>query len=743
MRHGKHTLRLRAVEDIIVPEDGKKFGTAYQAGQTMYFSAFDSEKERQAELAHQQKYWAGKAVKFETDTMSEMQHSVAGLPLAFIDAIKKNDHLKLTPQQKADLEIMALEYSPSRSFTKHFLRRENIAGYSDDFGRSYANYMFRAAGHISKTQYGRQTSHAIREFTRQKDTQLTAGVANNSAWTELQNFTQDHFNYIMSPDGDYAQVRSFMSAYYLGFMPRSAMANLYQVPMVTYPYLAGRYGDAATVKALAKAYTVTENTIKKGKIEEHFKVALQRAIKEQRLDGSAIIELGAISDSNFVDRALGVNTQRAYTKWVIDRGFAMFRGAEQINRRTSFLAGFSLEWDKSRDAEAAYQAGIKTIDLSQFDMSKEARAKVFRGGKGVLLMFNPYLFNMTYMAFGGFSKSKAHWATGVRVMAMSALLAGVEGMPWAGLGLDMFDALSSLYKRIKGEEYTYSDARKDIREMADGLDMEPDLFMHGLTRQYGLGPLSVASLFGAPNIDLSGSVGLGYPGSWGQMLKSTEGDAKDRWAKMTESLGGPAYSIAHGMWMAIADNNPNTWKRVESGMPAIARALSQGGRWVEQGGEQTRNGAVIWPVGDENLIDAGYKAAGLTPTGLAQNYEKYGMVAEAATYWHMRKSTLMNEYAFAVQRGDGDEIRQARENIQRYNATVKDMAVGKSFAITPKSMQTSVKMRKAARDRIEAGQAAQAGQQALMQQYSAVVGGDRARQEAEQQALVSTVWPRG
>ena len=736
MRHGKFTMRMKATRDITYD------GVSYQAGQTMFFSAFDNEQNRNAEVKNFENKFKSLDVKIEADIMSEEQHSVAGLPRAFIDAIKENEHLKLSPQQKADLEIMALEYSPSRSFTKHFLRRENIAGYSDDFGRTFANYMFRAAGFISKTQYGRQASFSIREFSRQKDTQLNAGVANNSAWTELQNFTQDHFNHVMSPDTDFARVRSFMSAWYLGFMPRSAIANLYQIPMATYPYLAGKYGDAAAVKAIAKAYTITENTIKKGKIDEHFKVALQRAIKEQQVDGSAIVELGAIGDSNFVDRALGIDTQRLYTKWVIDRGFMLFRNAEHINRRTSFLAGFSLEWDKSKDAEAAYQAGVKAIELTQFDMSKEARAAVFRGGKGVLLMFNQHLFNMTYLAFGGFSMSKSHWATGVRVMAMSALLAGAEGMPWAGLGLDMFDALSSLYKRLRGEEYTYSDARKDIREMADGLNMEPDLFMHGLTRQYGLGPLSVLSLFGAPNIDLSGSVNLGYPGSWAQMLKSTEGDAKDRWAKMTESLGGPAYSILHGMWMAVADNNPNTWKRTESALPAFARALSQGARWVEQGGEQTRNGAVIWPVGDENLIDAGYRLAGLTPTGLAQQYEQYGMLAEAATYWHMRKSTLMNEYAFAVQRGDGDEIRQARENIQRYNTTVKDMAVGKSFNITPKSMQRSVKMRKEARARVEAGLSAQAGQEALMQQYSAVMGGDQARQQEQQAALASTVWPR-
>lgn len=716
MRHGKYTMRMRATKDLVYD------GVEYKEGQTMFFMAFDSETEQKREVKNFANKFRGQDVLITADVMSEAQFSVAGLPRAFIDAIKNNEALKLSPQQKADLEVMALEYSPSRSFTKHLLRRDNILGYSKDFGRTYSNYMFRAAGHISKTQYGRQATQAIQAFSREKDTKLSAGVVDNSAWTDMQNFVQDHYSHIMSPDTDWSRVRSFMSAWYLGFMPRSAIANLYQVPMATVPYLSARYGDIKAWEAVTKSYFITKKQLESGKLPAELDVGLQRAMKEGYIDASAIVELGAIGDSNIIDRMTGIDTQRLWAKWVIDRGFMMFRGAEKLNRRVTFLSAFQLEWERSKDADKAYAEAVKAIELTQFDMSKEARAKVFRGGKGVLLMFNQHLFMMTYLAFGGLSMSKAHWAAGVRVMAMSAVLAGAEGLPWAGLGLDMFDALAQLYKKLRGEEYTYSDARADIREMAEALDVEPDLFMHGLTRQYGLGPLSILSLFGMPKIDLSGSVNLGYPGSWAQMLKSTEGTTEERWARMTESLGGPAYSILHGFWSAIADNNPNSWKQTERAMPAFARALSQGARWVEQGGETTSNGAIVYPVGEENLIDAAYRAAGLTPTKLAQNYEQHGMMAEAAAYWHGRKRTLLAEYAFARQRGDSDEIRQAKANIAAYNRVVAKMAVGKSFKITQRNLAISFKSREAARRRIEQGKAANAAHQALMDQYSAYFG---------------------
>jgi len=409
----------------------------------------------------------------------------------------------------------------------------------------------------------------------------------------------------------------------------------------------------------------------------------------------------------------GTSSQKLYTKWVIDRGFYLFRSAEKINRRTSFLATFQLEYDQHKDAELAYQEAVKSLELTQFDMSKEARAEMFRGGKGILFMFNQHLMGMTYLAFGGFSASKRQWATGVRVLAMSAVLAGTEGLPWAGIGMDLFDLIAKLYKQISGEEYTYSDVRADIRQLYQDLGADPEMFMHGMSRKFGLGPLSALTMFGAPEVDLSGSVGLGYPGSWAQMLQSTEGTPEARWSKMVSSLGGPAYSVLNGMWKAIASNDPNEWRASESAMPAFMRAVSQGARWVEQGGEHAKNGALIYPVGDDNLIDAGYRALGLTPTTLAELYTRNGIVAEAAAYWGKRKGTLLQEYAYAKDSGDSDLLRTAQENIRRYNNAVRDKAVGKSFLISPKSLAVSYKRRRAVIERVESDMAGNKAHQQL------------------------------
>lgn len=720
MRHGNNVMRIVATEDCVVD------GTPFKMGETILFQGFDqaSEMESAAKEAYASATAMGIKVKIEQDILKDSEFSAVGLPRAFIDALKENEAMKFTEDQKRRMEVMALEMSPSRSFLKQFLKRQNIEGYSEDFERTYSSYMFRAAGHIAKTQFDRQVNYAIREFDRQKNRELTPGIANNSAWTELQNFVRSHFQYVMSADSDFSRTRSMISAWYLGFMPRSAIANLYQVPMATYPFLAGKYGDTAAVKAIAGAYKITEKALKNGKLPLHVDVALKRAYAEQHIDASAIVELGAMGDSNWIDRHIWPSklgsSQKFYTKVVIDKGFWLFRNAEKINRRTTFLAAFELEYARTKDAEGAYQEAVKALELTQFDMSKEARAEMFRGGKGVLFMFNQHLMGMTYLAFGGFSASKRQWAIGVRVLAMSAVLAGTEGLPWAGLGMDLFDLITKLYKQISGEEYTYSDVRADIRELYQSIGADPELWMHGMSRKFGLGPLSALQLFGAPEVDLSGSVGLGYPGSWAQMLKSTEGTSEERWAKMMESLGGPAYSILNGMWRTISSNNPNDWKAMESSLPAFMRAVSQGARWVEQGGERANNGAMIYEVNDDNLIDAAYRTMGLTPTKLAQHYSRHGVVAEAAAYWGGRKSTLLQEYGYAKMSGDSNLVRIAQENIRRYNNAVRENGVGKSFAISPKSLAISYKRRLQAIARIEAGMAANKNQQALMEQAYAL-----------------------
>lgn len=702
MRHGQHTLRITATQDTTYD------GVLYKAGQTMFFYAWDNEGQRNREAKHLAQVMAQYQVSLESDRLSDEVHQLSGLPRAFLDHLKNDPNIQLTPAQRAQLDVLALEYVPSKAFTKHFLKRDNVLGYktdADSYFRSFSSYMFRAASTVSKTQYTRQLNGSIAEMRNAKNQLRQAGLVNNSAWSQLADFSQQHLDYVMKPDADWAGVRSFISAWYLAYMPRSAMANLYQVPMVTYPWLASKYGDVKAIQAITSAYTKTLKALQSGKYPPEYAKALQQAMGEGHIDSSAIVELGASGDSNLFDRATGLSTQNLWARWVIDKGFVMFRGAEKINRRTTFVAAFDLAFQQTGSFDAAYAEAVNSVGMTQFDMSKEGRAQLFRGGKGVLLQFNQHMFNAAYLAFGGFTLNRQALGLALRTMAVAALVAGAEGLPFAGLGLDIFDLFASMYKKLTGEDYTHSDARGDIRELAQTVNLDADLIMHGMSRKYGLGPLSFMSLFGAPNVDLSGSLSLGYPGSWAQMLRNNTGTPEDRWAQVVESLGGAAFSVAHGVYKAASSDDPNQWKSMDSALPAFARAISQGNRWIAQGGEVMKDGSVIHPVTEANTIDAVYRMAGLTPTSLAQAYELRGLQLESVAYWQIKRQKLMQEYMFAQQQGDAVGLREAQAAIQRYNRSVYQHEVGRQLMILGKSLSASGRERERRIQRIESGMA--------------------------------------
>lgn len=720
MRHGDYFVRVKATTDVTIA------GQAYAAGDTIYFAAFDSEKARNTEINTLRNSLASYAVSIKGDKLADMQKAVAGLPRTFIDTMLTNSQLHLSPDQVAELHAMALEYTPSKSFIRNFLRRNDIQGYDTaQFERSYNAYMFRAAGNISRTHFVVENTAAINAFELAKDKLLAVTAVDNTAWTVLQDFVRSHHADVNSADTDLSTLRSLASAWYLGYNPKSAIANLWQVPMATYPYLSAKYGDIATGKAVAAAYTKTLKALKNGKLDPALSAALSKAIADGQLDASAVVELSAMGDSNLFDKMTGLDTQRFFAKYVIHNGFYMFRKAEALNRRVTFVAAFDLAYADTQNADAAYVAATKALELTQFDMSKEARAEVFKGKTGFLLMFNQHVTMMSYLAFGGFSLNSAKWKVGVRVLMMAMLVTGIEGVPLlGGLGIDIFDVLKSTYLKLTGEEYTYSDARRDLREVLAEADQNPDLWMHGFARENGVPFLTLASLLGAPdfNVDLTGSLQMGYPGSWAEVARNNELDAKNKLLGIIKAFGGAGAGIAFDIYSSFADDSLDEAKKRERRMPIFMRNLATAYRWKEDGGVVNAQGANVYPIQQDNMADAAFKSLGFTPTKLSRFYEKYGMDSEAAAYWATKKQGVTELAKRAIESKDPEAIAAAKEAIARHNNLVKDMDVGKAFAIKMSRVRSALKAEMKDRKRVEAGYARRKNQQALFQQTNNLFG---------------------
>ena len=92
---------------------------------------------------------------------------------------------------------------------------------------------------------------------------------------------------------------------------------------------------------------------------------------------------------------------------------------------------------------------------------------------------------------------------------------------------------------------------------------------------------------------------------------------------------------------------------------------------------------------------------GFQPRRKTEAWEKVAGISEAVTYWDLRRSGLMRQFADAVKRGDQEGKDRTIEAIKNYNTKLPEEA--KSKAITSSELRTSVQQRMKVRARQEAG----------------------------------------
>src|SRR5258708_10800169 len=79
---------------------------------------------------------------------------------------------------------------------------------------------------------------------------------------------REHFNMLMDPKPDFANLRSMMFHWALGFSPAAATLNLSQTILGTYPYLASKFGsDTRAIAAMLKASTKLSTFYTKMRLE--------------------------------------------------------------------------------------------------------------------------------------------------------------------------------------------------------------------------------------------------------------------------------------------------------------------------------------------------------------------------------------------------------------------------------------------------------------------------------------------
>ena len=689
MRFGQWAITIRAKNDTI--EDGREIA----AGEIVAFETHSTvgEGRARAEEVAKSKYGDTSKYSVELSKLADNEFAFLGMPPALFETLQ--DKLGLDDAQKERLKELYFKFSPGRSFLRHLVKREGIAGFSTDAMRVYASYMMNAANHLARVEFHQEMENELsdmRKGARDASDSRRAGV--------LRDYFQDHFNYLMNPTNDWARIRALGFLWYLGFNVKSALVNLTQIPMVAYPFLSAHYGETAAFGAIAKAYKEA------GKIASGRKIAdadidrdLTRAMSEGFIDEALATELAGIAEGDI----LNVMAPEGASARIINRvsyyGAFLFRKAEKFNRITTFLAARDLARQRGLKGEELYKAARDAVQTTMFEYAKWNRPQFMRGRKSVFFLFWQYMQHLAFLAYGGEGSKVA-----VRTWLMLMAAAGAQGLPFAENFFDIFDWGATEVKEFLGVPDPRTAVREDMRAMVGTIIDKPDLVMHGLGRYYGMGPLHFMQLFDVPipNVDISGSLGTGeiIPGL--SEAFRAEPDPDKKMGRVLIDTLGPVIGVGYNLWRSLADDNPDSWKRWERAMPTAMQSVSKSFRREERGEESFRGGGAVVkfePQNAEHRAENIAQALGFSPTRLNQRQELRFSQEQLRQYWTTRRAMLMESYAYAILGDDSEAMDRALKKIREFNEVVPARQLG----IQADNLRESVKQRYRRRYLREAG----------------------------------------
>lgn len=674
-RYGKWTLTIR---------DGTRLE---------HFETFESKRELQsAHRRAREQYPQGSGFSVTMGVLGEESRPLLGVPPQMLDHMAQS--LNLSPQQRADLEVLKFELAPAQSFKKHFMKRKEVSGYSDNAQRNYAHYMFHHAKHYMRVKYQGLLKEQV-EATRRA---LSSTADDRTKVGRIANFMDEHMSEVLNPSQDLAAVRSAVAVWYLGFVPASALLNLTQLGFATGPYLASKFGDVQTFAEMTRAVTSLRNFYRKAtiaSIQEVEMEALAQGHEEGFIDESQAAELAALTEGSSLLAAVpGVDLAKRWRQ-LTNLSMMMFQQVEQYNRRVTFRAAWNLAiknpnlpWLKQlqgkhslqlarlkamhprwTDAQAtAFLAAKETVTSTQFEYARYARPKFMQGRKGVAFMFYLFTQNMLFM-LGNNKGILPRYLLGMMVMG------GMMGLPGAEDGEEIVKAIAARYF---GKDF---DVERFVRSMVvDVLSDEfVDIPLRGISRiGFGIPQLmDMAGITVMPEVDMSRNISLGrvlpinpafLVGAPGQSFEAAT-------TKALQDQAGAAFGVGFNIWQAMYDqstpwSDPKRWERA---MPRAARSTAKAARVLYNGKETDRGGNMVAEFDrhdPEQVAEAITMAMGLSPTRLSRAWDKKIAEIEVNTFWDTKREIVMKNVGRAVLIKDKTAHKVAMEALRDYNKEV-------------------------------------------------------------------------
>ena len=522
----------------------------------------------------------------------------------------------------------------NRSAMKRLIHRKGIAGYSTDTGRVLAAFIYSNARQTAAGLHMGEMADALQAMPKQEG--------------QLSDYATKYADYVKNPQEEAQAIRGLMFAQYLGGNVASAFVNFTQPMTVSFPYLSQFGGVKGAAAAIGKA--MADQSKRGFEYEDGLKEALRIADEQGVTQPQSVHELQAQARGAATLRP-GDGTRRGNAIAMASNGLSklslgwgkLFGMAEQINRRTTFIAAYRIAVEKGIANPGAF--ATKAVDETQFINNKGNKAVAARGAIGSTMMtFKSYSINymelLHRMAAQGGPEGKRAVAL---AMVMLFLMAGAGGLPFMD---DLDDLIDGIAQRM-GYNFSSKKAKQEFLEHWIG-KAGAQFVDRGIT-----------GIAGIP-IDIAGRMGMGnlLPGTGLFMPKA------DHTSDMAEFLGvaadlGKRASQAGGQ---LLDGHP--LDAALSIAPKAIGNLAQGARMMDKGYYQDAKGSKVI---DTTPTEAAFKAIGFQPQSVAKVGESNWIMQSAKNVYNLKSQAIRAQWAKGIFENDPAMVESARSEMQAWN----------------------------------------------------------------------------
>jgi hypothetical protein len=702
-------------------------------------------------------YEVGNNVEMDLNDMDGVNTNTAfNKALNVISEIDPENFTEATKTKlQKDVYQLFLMSTPEGSARKQFIKSKGRLGWNADLLRTVGVTAEEYASDISRLRYGPEIDGALKAFADRLnlDPKTAKDVKSDSEGkktkegeiaqlsTEQKMIARDFRNNIqrrimgtMEPQTESLLnkiVPGINQLAYITFLtgPATALIQNTALPMRVAPHLWGKYGMAATSKAMGRYMNVFSNMPKRmGKNAEtrkSFRIATLReapGVKNVAHRAEALkwaTDRGLtlpLSEFTMHEERTPASAAQGKTKRIIQATYDgmtyLLDTMEQFTREVAFMAAYDLEYEKlagsklSEDArrETARQSARQVIGYTLGDYSNLNRPLLFKSSElaKAFFLFKMYsaittrffvtnskaLFKDIFSVERGWKPAEARAARAAAskemfgVLSMSFLFGGITTLPLYTMGMTLLQMLQDATDDDDDRRQRMKDSplTADSVEMQFRYDWLPEKFGTPLVKGKGGNDYTMADIIlNGPISETSGwnfgsRVSLDLASLWYRSPKDAETFRTTIYNGLVENIPGASASLSV-VDMAEGVAKGDVYGGIMKAVPAILRGPMKAYE-LKTEGVRTQTGKIKLASDELSDMDAVGAFLGFNPTEVAKLQRRNRDITGRIKDLDKTQKELTGAFNEAVRRianGDPDgraEARKAFENIIEYNQKI-------------------------------------------------------------------------